>query len=101
MEQAEFKQNVYSYIKLLGAYLNNKELPDLSIDKSQLSFFYKLSKYHSLRAMLYQAVTVVKAQVVPEQVKKLEEYYLTNVRKSALFDKERKELFNYLNELFY
>ena len=98
MEQAEFKQNVYSYIKLLGAYLDNKELPDLSVDKSQLSFFYKLSKYHSLRAMLYQAVTATKAQVDPEQVKKLEEYYLTNVRKSALFDKERKELFNYLNE---
>ena len=98
MEQQEFKEYVYQYIKLLSLYLNKKEDPDFVIDKNHLNFFYKLSKYHSLRAVLYLAISNTKVQTEEESLAKLEQYYLNNVKKAISFDKERGELFNYLNE---
>ena len=98
MEQQEFKEYVYQYIKLLSLYLNKKEDSDFVIDKNHLNFFYKLSKYHSLRAVLYLAISNTKVQTEEESLAKLEQYYLNNVKKAISFDKERGELFNYLNE---
>ena len=97
MEQVEFNNYVHQYIKLLSLYLNKKEDKDFIIDKPALSFFYKLSKYHSLRAVLYLALANTKVGVDQEALNKLEQYYLNNVKKAVLFDKEREELFNYLN----
>ena len=97
MEQIEFNNYVHQYIKLLSLYLNKKEDKDFIIDKPALSFFYKLSKYHSLRAVLYLALKTTKVSVDQEALNKLEQYHLNNVKKAVLFDKEREELFNYLN----
>ena len=98
MEKEQFLNHIHAYIKLLGLYLNKKEAPDLTIDKNQLSFFIKLSKHHSLRAILYKALIDTKAQVDPECLTKLEEYYLLTLRKAVLFEKERNELYQYLND---
>ena len=98
MEKEIFLNNVKKYIKLLGLYLNKKEDPSFALDKNELSFFIKLSKHHSLMAFLYQAINNVKANVPSEALNELEHYYLANLRKSVLFDKERNELFNYLKE---
>ena len=98
MEKEIFLNNVKKYIKLLGLYLNKKEDPSFTIDKNELAFFIKLSKHHSLMAFLYQAINNVKANVPNEALTELEQYYLANLRKSVLFDKERNELFAYLKE---
>ena len=98
MDKVNFLNNLKRYIKLLAYYLNNKEASDLVIDDKELSFYIKLSKHHSLMAFLYKALNEVKVKVNEEQIHKLEEYYLANLRKAVLFDKERKELLNYLNE---
>lgn len=98
MEKEIFLNNVKKYIKLLGLYLNKKEDSSFVINKNELSFFIKISKHHSLMAFLYQAINNVKANVPNEALNELEQYYLANLRKSVLFDKERNELFNYLKE---
>ena len=96
MEKEIFLNNVKKYIAVIALYLNKKEDPNFIINQEELSFFIKLSKHHSLTALLYQALINVKVNVDKETLNKLEQYYLANLRKSILFDKERDELFNYL-----
>lgn len=103
MEKAQYLNAVYSYIKLLANYLNKKEASDLEISEEQYQFFYKLSKHHSLRAFLFQAIKNTKVIVNETHLKELESYYYATLRKVVLFDKERKDLFKYLdnNEIDY
>ena len=96
MEKVEFLNNVKEYIKLFSFYLNNKSLKDYKIDDKKLSFFLKLSKYHSLKALFY--LVIKDKNIQPEILKKLEDYYLLTLRKDVLFEKERNELFKYLND---
>ena len=98
MEKEQFKQYIFSFIKLLSLYLNKKEDPSFIIDKNHLSFFYKMAKHHSLRAILYLAIKDSKAQVESSDLDKLEQYYLASVKKSLTFQKERETLYKYLNE---
>ena len=98
MEKEQFKQYVYSFIKLLSLYLNKKEDPSFVIDKSHLSFFYKMAKLHSLRAIIYLAIKEVKAQIEPSYLAKLEPYYLASVKKALTFQKEREALYQYLTD---
>ena len=97
MEQEQFKSYVHRYIKLLSLYLNKKEDPSFIIDQATINFFYKLSKHHSLLAVLYLAIMATKVDIEPQYLDRLEQYYLNNVKKSLSFDKERNELFEYLN----
>ena len=98
MEKEQFKQYLFSFIKLLSLYLNKKEDSSFIIDKSHLSFFYKMAKLHSLTAILYLAIKANKAQMEDGVLDKLEQYYLASVKKSLTFQKEREILFKYLNE---
>ena len=98
MEKEKFALYVHHYIKLISLYLNKKEASDFVIDKDNLSFFVRLSKYHSLSAFLFKAIEKVKAQFNKEYIHKLEEPYFSNLRKVASFKKEREELYKYLND---
>ena len=98
MEKEQFAAYLHQYIKLLSIYLNKKEAPDFVIDKNLLSFFVKLSKHHSTTALLYKALVTTKVDVDPESIKKLEQYYLLNLRKVALFNEERKALYQRFKE---
>ena len=98
MEKSAFLNNVHQYIKLLSLYLNNKEASDLKFDEKQLSFFDKLSSRHSLKVVYYAALKETKVDVNQDYLNKLEQNYLFNVRKVAFFEKERKELYQYLND---
>ena len=98
MDKELFLNRTKQYIKLLSLYLNKKEDPSFIIDKNQLAFFLKLSKHHSTTALMYQAIMNVKAQVEEDDLHKLEQYYLSNLRKSVLFDKEREAYLDYLRE---
>ena len=93
MDKELFLNQVKEYIRLLSLYLNKKEDPSFVVDKNLLSFFLKLSKHHSTIALLYKALMEVKVQVDEEVLHKLEEYYLSNLRKCVLFDKEREALY--------
>ena len=98
MDKELFKNNVYQYIKLISLYLNKKEASDFVLDKDNLPFFARLSKHHSLNAFFYKVVLDTKVVIEEKNLNKLEQYYLFNVRKATLFEKERKELYQYLNE---
>ena len=98
MDNVTFLNQVKEYIKLLYLYLNKKEDSSFVVDKNKLSFFIKLSKHHSTTALLYKALMESKAQVDEEYLHKLEEYYLANLRKSVLFDKERVALYDCFNQ---
>ena len=98
MEKEVFKSYLHEYINLLSLYLNKKEASDLTIDNKHLSFYIHLSKHHSLMSFLFKAIKDTKVNVDEASIKKLEEYYLLNVRKVASFNKERKELYTYLND---
>ena len=98
MEKSVFLDNVHQYIKLLSFYLNKKEASDLKFDEKQLAFFDRLSNRHSLKVIYYAALKETKVGVNQEYLNKLEQSYLFNVRKVAFFRKERKDLYQYLNE---
>ena len=98
MEKEQFVKYLKEYINLLSLYLNKKEDSAFPIDNNKLTFFYKLSKGHSLNALLFKALEGVKVKVDEQTLFKLEEPYLLNIRKVASFNKERLELYSYLND---
>ena len=98
MEKELFKTYVHDYINLLSSYLQGNSLEGESIDKNKISFYIRLSKFHSLTALLYKAVVETKVSIDESELKRLEECYLSNVRKSVLFVKERETLYQYLND---
>ena len=97
MEKEVFNNRTHKFIKLISLYLNKKKDPDFVIDNNELSFFIKLAKHHSLTAILFKALESLNIKVEPELYRKLEEHYFIVLRKAVLFDKERKELYEYLN----
>ena len=103
MEKEQYYQLLKDYLHLVALYLNKKEATDFKIDESNIGFFVNLSKKHSLVALFYKVVKDTKVDIKPEYLRKLEEYYLANVRKGVLFEQERKELFKhlYLNGIAY
>ena len=98
MEKEQFGQYLHEYIRLIALYLDNKEDPSFEVDKDHMSFFYRLSKYHSLKALLYQVLKTTKVNIKEDYLNKLEQDYLFNVRKSLAFEEERKALYQYLDE---
>ena len=98
MEKQSYLTELKEYIHLISLYLNKKEDPSFKVDDSNLPFFVNISKGHSLTALLYKAIKDTKADIKPEYLAKLEQYYLANVKKHVTFDKEREELFKYCNE---
>ena len=98
MEKEQFRGYVHQYIKLISLFLNKKEAQDFPIDEQTIPFFLRLSKYHSLTVVLYKAIIDTKLKIDEKDLKKLEEAYFSNLRKAMAYEKERKELYKYLNE---
>jgi len=98
MDKALFSNYIHRYIDLIAFYLNKKEATDFVINDEELMFFIKLSKRHSLTALFYKVLKETKVKVNEEQLQKLEQYYLSNLRKAVLFEEERKVLFQFLND---
>ena len=98
MDKEKFVNQVNSYLHLIALYLNKKTAVDFKVDEETLSFFALLSKNHSLMALLYKAILDTRLEIPQDKLKKLEEYYLSTIRKDVLFEKERKALFEFLNE---
>ena len=96
MEKETYIKYLKDYLHLISLYLNKKEEPSFKIDESNINFFVNLSKKHSLTALFYKVVKDTKVDIKEEYIKVLEQYYFSNVQKHVLFDKERKELFDYL-----
>ena len=92
MDKELYLKNLKDYLHLLSLYFNKQEAPEFKIDDSNISFFINLSKKHSLTALFYKVVKDTKVDIKEEYLKKLEEYYLSNLRKHVLFEQERKEL---------
>ena len=97
MEKEVFNNRIVKFIKLLSLYLNKKKATDFVIDNNELSFFIKMANRHSLTALLFKALQDTNSKVEEGVLKKLEEHYFLVLRKAILFDKERKELYDYLN----
>ena len=97
MDKETYIKYLKDYLHLISLYLNKKEEPSFKIDESNFNFFLNLSKKHSLTALFYKVVKDTKVDIKEEYLKVLEQYYFSNVQKHVLFDKERKELFEYCN----
>ena len=98
MDKEQYLKNLKDYLHLVALYFNKQEATDFTLDESNLPFFIDLSKKHSLTALFYKVVKDTKVNIKEEYLKKLEGYYLANVRKCVLFEQERKELFKYCEE---
>ena len=98
MDKELYLKNLKDYLHLVALYFNKQEATDFTLDESNLPFFIDLSKKHSLNALFYKVVKDTKVNIKEEYLKKLEGYYLANVRKHVLFEQERKELFKYCEE---
>ena len=98
MDKELYLKNLKDYLHLVALYFNKQEATDFTLDESNLPFFIDLSKKHSLTALFYKVVKDTKVNIKEEYLKKLEGYYLANVRKHVLFEQERKELFKYCEE---
>ena len=96
MEKETYLKYLKDYLHLISLYLNKKEEPSFKIDESNFDIFLNLSKKHSLTALFYKVVKDTKVDIKEEYLKVLEQYYLSNVQKHILFERERKELFWYL-----
>ena len=97
MEKEVFNNRIVKFIKLFSLYLNKKKATDFVIDNNELSFFIKMANRHSLTALLFKALQDTNSKVEEGVLKKLEEHYFLVLRKAILFDKERKELYDYLS----
>ena len=97
MDKETYIKYLKDYLHLISLYLNKKEEPSFKIDESNFNIFLNLSKKHSLTALFYKAVKDTKVDIKEEYLKVLEQCYFSNVQKHVLFDKERKELFEYCN----
>ena len=97
MEKEVFNNRIVKFIKLFSLYLYKKKASDFAIDNNELSFFIKMANRHSLTALLFKALQDTNSKVEEGVLKKLEEHYFLVLRKAILFDKERKELYDYLN----
>ena len=97
MEKEVFNNRIVKFIKLFSLYLNKKKAADFVIDNNELSFFIKMANRHSLTALLFKVLQDTNSKVEEGVLKKLEEHYFLVLRKAILFDKERKELYDYLN----
>ena len=98
MDKNVFTNQIHGYISLLSSYFNNKETPFSNLSTDELSFFYKVSKHHSLRALFFLAIRDTKTNVSVDGFKKLEDYYLLTLRRDVLFEIERKALYSFLDE---
>ena len=98
MGQEQFLKGVHHYTRLISLYLNQKEDPEYEVSDGKFSFFLKLSKGHSLSAILYQTLKNVKVKISEDKLNQLEVYYVANVKKTTGFDKERKALYQDFNE---
>ena len=98
MNQEHFLKGIHHYIRLISLYLNNKEDPNYEVNDQKLAFFLKVSKGHSLTALLYQVLKNTKVKIEQDKFDAIEGSYAANVRKSLAFLKEREELYRYLNE---
>ena len=96
MDKQKFANDVFDYLHLVSLYLNKKAASDFKVDDN-IAFYATLSKHHSLMALFYKAVKDTDADINENNLKRLEEYYFANVRKVALFEKERKGLYEFLN----
>lgn len=97
MDEILYKERVLKYVELLSSYLNSSTKYECQINEEEMHDFYKFSKQHSLRALLYQAIVYYSVNCPRDLFTKLEECYFNNVRKVVLYDKEREEVFNFLN----
>ena len=95
MDKETYIKYLKDYLHLISLYLNKKEEPSFKIDESNFNIFLNLSKKHSLTALFYKVVKDTKVDIKEEYLKVLEQYYFSNVQKHVLFDKERKELFEF------
>ncbi len=96
MNKESFYKTVLDYLHLFSLYFHHRT-SDASFEDELLLTFMIYSKKHSLTALLYQAIKETKVNVNQTALSKLEEHYLANARKVALFEKERKDLYEYLN----
>lgn len=96
MDKQKFANDVFDYLHLVSLYLNKKAASGFKVD-DHITFYATLSKRHSLMALFYKAVKDTNADINENNLKRLEEYYFANVRKVALFEKERKDLYEFLN----
>ena len=81
------------YLQLLGHYLNNERPDDFVLSEEEISNFVKIAHKHSLSALTYQAL-----KYIGIEQKELEQRYYASLKKSVLFEQERKELYGYLND---
>lgn len=95
MDKETYIKYLKDYLHLISLYLNKKEEPSFKINESNFNTFLNLSKKHSLTALFYKVVKDTKVDIKEEYLKILERYYFSNVQKHVLFDKERKELFEF------
>ena len=86
-------QPIIRYLKLLSFYLNNEKPNDFVLSQEEIDGFAKLAYKHSLSALTYQAL-----KHIGISQKELEQRYYAALKKSVVFEQERKELYAYLND---
>ena len=96
MEKELYRKYVKEFLHLISLYLNKKEI-DVELSDEKIDFFYKFAAHHSLRALFYKVLLETKAKVDPEKLKKFEEVYMLNLKKGVLFQRERVEVYKFLN----
>ena len=98
MDKKIYLSSVKEYIKLVSFYLKNCEDRSIVIDENKFQLFLKLSDRHSLKAIYLKALGMVSVGFDERLLAVLDNYYILNITKVVSFNKERADLFHFLNQ---
>lgn len=97
MEKEEILKSGKLLFLILNDYLTDKK-SSLNLSSIEVNNILKIAKLNSILALTYLALKKDNINLSIELDAKLNEYYSKNLRKTILFDEERKELYSFLND---
>lgn len=98
MEQEQYLYISDKLFPILSSYLNQEETTFEPLSFEDLYSIYRLSKLHNITALVYQALKKYKLFQDPKSERPFELVYAQNMKKHILFDRERRELYAFLQE---
>lgn len=97
MEKEEILKSGKLLFLILNDYLTDKK-SSLNLSSIEVNNILKIAKLNSILALTYLALKKDNINLSIELDAKLNEYYSKNLRKTILFEEERKELYSFLNK---
>lgn len=98
MDKDKYLSSVLEYVNLISLYLKKIKDKSVVVDETKFKLFLKLSDCHSLKTVYLKSLGMVSIDFDKDLLSDLENCYILNVAKVLSFDKERADLYHFLNQ---